>query len=124
MLLRGGARVVERLRDVVLQPTKTRANGRAAWRGELAGGVEVWLYFSVTGSWFLTTGALNSASTACNASIACAAGDEGLPTGTRVWRLCDSLRGVADGAGEEWEDGELTVVAGAVAAAVQVSHGE
>ena len=118
MLLRGGAHVVARWCDVVLQPTARRANGRAAWRGVLADGDEVWLRFSVTGKWFLAVGALDAASDLCNAQIACAAGDEGLPTGARVWKLGKAVRGVTDG--ETWVDGELTVVAGAAAAAAQV----
>ena len=124
VLLRGGAHVAASWRDVVLQPTKTRANGRAVWRGELTGGKEVWLRFSASGKWFITPGPLGVSWTKRCAHITCAAGDEGLPTGARVWQLHKSLLGVADEASDGWARGELTLVTGAAAAAAQVSRGE
>ena len=118
MLLHGG---VGPWRTMVLQPTAARANGRAAWRAELAGGHEVWLYFSTNGEWHLQKGALDAGSKTCNAHIARAAEDEGLPMGTHIWRLARGVRGVARDVGEDWKEGTLTMVTGETATAAQVS---
>ena len=113
VVLQGGAHVAAKYREVVLQPTDKTAHGRAVW-STAAGGLELHLYTSANGKWFLST----SFTPKKNSGLAsCAGSGAAPPQGAQVWRLGKAMRGASDG--ETWADGELTLLcgdAGAIAA--------
>ena len=110
-MLQGGAHVAAKYREVVLQPTDKTAHGRAVW-STAAGGLALHLFTGADGDWFLSslyTPEKNSG------TAYCAGGPTSPPLGAHAWKLSKKMRGTSDG--EQWVEGELTLLCGDAGAA-------
>ena len=104
VVVRGGAHVAPKYREVLLRPTDRRAHGHAVWS---AADGQLHLYHRPTGGWNLSSDYTPDEDTGY-AYIDTPA----LPAGEATWHLWSSFRSV----GEGWEDGALTLVVGDAAA--------
>ena len=113
VVLQAGEHVKSEYREVVLQPTKNKTNsGRAVWSGIVGGGVELHLYNDVRGNWFLS----DTLTPEVSKFIAHFVGGSVAPPAARVWKLAKSMRVASEG-GEDWVEGELTLLCGEAGAA-------
>ena len=95
---------------VLMRPTDVVANGRAVWRAE-SGGMQ--MYYSVESSWYITDSKFTPEGKNCFAHVSTEPDEGGLlPTGLRRWKLWKSFRATHCPGSGDWEEGEMTLLAG------------